>query len=454
MSDAYELGTAETFDKYSTPYNVLKTGKQTVQFSHDPSKSLTKRRYGYYSNNAFFDATNIASNEPSGTITISTTATGTDTARIRSAIAGQYVSQTLAKPGVGLDVDSANINYDADGYVSTSHGQIAVGAGWHDGSSGGWGAAENGGPIQTFLGRVYTPTGAEAVCISDGNHVHGSPVPQPQWNLDDLSGQDDADNPSGVQLRPDDGVINNFPYTWYAFGALFDGIVPPEEDEEVLSHKFVPDSSSLDRSNLTPMVILDNDGTATAMSAELGGMQFSVYGADIKGGEGGEDRGTEMTRLTGTNANGFISDTVVVNNESIDVNAEPGKPALAVKRETGVRDVAFRIEELGVEPDTNVYIIAWDEYDPATALDGTFRQPNKPRNTEESLLEVNTTCTTYTPTQAVQRGWDKVKGANDADIAPVSTTDEIPIDATRVYTLVNDGSAGDAEILVRGIEGY
>ena len=450
MSDAYELGTAELFEQFATPYNKLQTAEQTVQFYHDPSKNLNRRRYGFYSNNTLFDNA-FYTNSPDGLIDISTTATGTDTARTRSSVAGQYVGHTIATPGVGIDIDSANVSYDADGYVQLSHGQIAVGAGWHDGSAGGWGV---GGPVQTFIGRVYSSTGVDAVCISNGQHVFGSPVSQENWNIDDLSGQDDADNPSGVQLRPDEGSIGNWPYSWYGFGALFDTEVAAETDGTIYTHKFTPDGATLDRPNLAPMVIVDNDGTASSLSVEMGGMQYTSTGVDLKGGEGGENRGTEVTRLTGANANGFIADQVGVTNESIDPNAEPGKPAMAIQRASPRRDLPLRIEQITAQPDTSIYILAWDEYEPGTALDGTFRDPNKPISATESEIQVNTTCTTYTPTTAVMRGWDKVPGGNQEDLVPVATRDEIPIDATRVYSLVHDGSAGDAEITLRAIEGY
>lgn len=451
----YELGTAETFRDFATPFDALKIAEQQVQFAIDPSKGLSRRRYGWFSDNSLFDTTYFDDDTPTGTIAIDTGATSTDTARLRSALAGQYVSQTLAQPGLGLEVDSNIVEYDADGYVSLTNGIIALGAGWHDRSQGGWGVAANGGPIQTFLGRVYDTTGAYAVLVANGQHLGNSPVPQDQWSEDVMNGADDADNPSGRQLRPDDGQISNWPYTWYAFGALYDAIIDPATDKPIAHHQFNVPRSSFDRPNLTPMVVLDNDGTASELAVDVGGVQFALYGADIEG-EAGEERALEPSRVTSANATGFISDQVAYTDEAIDPNAQIGKPVLAIRRESGVRDLTIRMDGLKPEPENDIYLYAFDEYDPATALDGTFREPNEPRHSSETHAEVNTTCTSYTPTTAVARGWDKAttEKKNERTLVQVATDDRIPVDATRVYTAVHDGTTTDAEVHARAVEGF
>jgi uncharacterized protein YgbK (DUF1537 family) len=94
----------------ATPFDALKTATQNVQFAIDPSKGLTKSRYGWFSNGSRFDSTFVG--EIPGAIEIETGTSGTDQARVRSAFAGQYVSQALAQPGQGVVLPNGLVTYD------------------------------------------------------------------------------------------------------------------------------------------------------------------------------------------------------------------------------------------------------------------------------------------------------------------------------------------------------
>lgn len=430
----------------ATPFDALKTATQHSQFAIDPSKGLTRRRYGYYSNNTLFDETLISEDDANGVLNITTTATSTDTARLRSALAGQYVSQSLAQPGIGIDIANANATVDANNHASISHGTIGIGAGWHDGTSGGWGV--NPGPIQTFLGLTYTSTGTNAVLISNGQHLADSPVPQSEWNIDPMDGT----GPSQEVLDPSSGYIYNMPYTWYGYGALYVGIIHPQKDHPLFFHKFTLDQASLDRPNIAPMVVVDNQGTASSLNVNVGGMQYALYGAQVSE-EGGEERATETTRV-GLN----VATAVVTANNAVDMNAEPGVPVVAFKREPPVRDLSLRLDELVATPDAPVWLFSWDEYDPATALTGAnFRDPYEPVTPEtETNIVVDTEATDYTPTLAVARGMDYVyTDKNTQSLEQISTDDRIPIDATRVITAVHAGTSATINpAQIRIVEGY
>lgn len=307
-----------------------------------------------------------------------------------------------------------------------------------------------GGPVNTFLGILIDDSGAQAVLISNGNHLGDSPVSQENWNKDEADGEEDSDNPSGLTYRPDNGYIYNFPYTWYAHGALFVGVIHPTKEKFVPFHRFNVNRSSLDRPNVTPMVMLDNGGVADSLSASLGGMQYVLYGA---GREASEERGVDTSRITNSN---FIGNQVVTNNEAIDPQEEVGVPIVAIRRKDGVRDIPVSAREIIPEVSDDIYVFAWDEYDIDTVLTGgTWREPHDTLFPAETKLEVNTDATDYTLGTAVARGWDKkdVSG-NKAESSFLETDDRIPIDATRVYTAVHAGTATDGEFKFRFVEGY
>lgn len=432
-------------EDYSTPFQAVKTAAQETQFALDPSKDLTRRRYAWHSNNALFDATYLSNNDANGTITLDTGGSSANTARIRSAIAGQYVSQTLAQPGIGLDIAPSNVSIDSDNLASLSHGTVALGAGWHDGSSGGWGV---GGPVQTFIGLKMDSGGVEAHLISNGSHIGDSPVPQSEWNLDPMDGT----GPSGEVLRPQDGYIYNMPYTWYAFGALFVGIIHPETDQPIFFHRFTVDNASFDRPNLPTLLVVDDNGVASSLRTELGGMQYALYGAQLSG-EGGEERATEASRTDYS-----VGTQAVTNNNSIDPVAEPGTPVVAIQRQGGVRDLSLRIDGIQANTDAPIYLFSWDEYDPATALSGAnFRDPNETVTpSSESKIKLDTAATDYTLTTAVSRGVDYLNTQkNQESFQTLPTDDRIPIDATRVITAVHDGASATVDpAQVRVVEGY
>lgn len=448
MTEAYEIGSAELFRDLATPYDAIKTAEQAVQFTIDPSKGVNKRRYHWFSNNTLFDESFVSSDDGRGVINLDTTTTGTDTVRIQSSLAGQYISHTLAQPGLGFDVDTSNISYDSNNLTQLSHGQMALGVGWHDKTTGGWGV---GGPVNTFLGILLEDDGAKAVLVSNGNHLGNSPVSQSDWNMDKMDGSETSDNPSGLTFKPDNGYIYNFPYSWYAHGALYVGVIHPSENKFVPFHKFVVDRSSFDRPNVCPMAILDNGGVNSQLSGSLGGLQYVLYGGSEVDSE---VRGVDTSRITPSN---YIGTQVVTNNEAVDPSSEPGVPLIAVRRESGVRDTAVSAEEVIPETAGDVYIFAWDEYDETAITGGTWRVPHDTLQPRETRLEVNTGVTGYTPSsKAVARGWDKhVVSGNKSESSFLDTDDRIPIDGIRIYSAVNaDGTATDGEFKFRFVEGY
>jgi len=378
-----------------TPYGARKTAELNVQFSIDPSFGLSKHRYGWYSDGVFFDRTHF---DTSGSrIGITTSATdGTSSARIRSAYPGQYISHTVAEPGLGAEINESNVERDADNLVSLTHGEIS---------------------FEVSSIETDTGTGINAHGISyesdatyhqvrvDGQDV--AKVPQEDWNIDTMDGSGDLDNPSGLTLEPEGGYVYQFIYTWYGEGAMILALQDPDNGIIPLN-SYVPTGSAnppVTSPNLPVQVVIQNQGTADSLGATVGGMQFATHGS---GDLATTTRSTEEARHPPA---GFISENTTLIDESVDPYQTTLAPLIAARRnserevEKGLR---LEVDNVLVNVQSDIYAFIFDEFDPAGAnLDGTFSYPRSRNGTEgESEILTNTTCTTYSPTsESVLRGF-------------------------------------------------
>lgn len=438
MSDKDPVYPAET------PFGPTKTAEQIVQLAIDPSFGLTRKRYGWFSNGTLFDESLLSDVEAG--IRLETTATGSDEVRLRTAYAGQYISQALAQPGMGYVFDPDVINIDSNGYVSLTHGEAYFGGFWWDSS--------NNYP-DTGLGYHYDTNGLEFFAKSLGSHIGDSPWNQDEWSRDPYNGS----GKSGNTHKPDNGQVINWPYTWYNEGP-FGGAELDKELNQIKEQvrKKVDGRASFDTPNVPIQTVVRNGGTATSMGVEIGGMQFTTYGA---GREEIQRRPTDESRTTGSS--GYISNQRATTDNAIDPSGEPGKPLVSFQRSDGNEDLELRsnyIRCAAVSDD--IYIYAWDEWEPNTALTGqNFDDPTTPNNAgKETKILTDTVATDYSPSTAVFRGMKPFNsGTNNVDKADLTKSDidvRTPIGAARVYTAVNkNGTNADASPFIVGIEeGY
>lgn len=408
-----------------SPFGARKTAPQFTQLSIDPSQGLTRKRYGWWSNGTLFDET-LFSDVESG-IRLETTATGTDEARIRSAYPGQYISQSVAQPGLGLVVDDANVEIDASGNISLTHGEIHAGAFYWD---------DAGDAPDTGLGWTWDASGWEFFIKSLGSHIGPSPIPQTAFGID----RGDGNDWSGRLLDPSHGYIWNFPHTWYNEGPLSGAWVNPTNNHiEELVRGVVNGRPSVDTPNLPIQLVARNAGTGQSLGVELGGMQYSTYGS---GRDDLERRGTDETRV----GDSLVTTQRTLTENAIDPTSEPGTPLISAQREAGREDLNLRSTRIRAKPvGGDIYIFAWDEYDPDTALTGaSFTDPISPNNVGlESHIVTDTQATDYAPEVAVFRGIEPFDGGTGNNVsAKDSDIDErIPIGATRVFTAVTEENA-------------
>ena len=420
-------GTENTEATHFSPFGGHKTSQQLVQLSIDPSFGLTRKRYGWWSNGTRFDET-LFSDVEAG-IRLETTATGTDEARIRSAYPGQYISQAVATPGLGTVIDSENVTIDSEGRVSLTHGEKYAGAFyWNDTTD----------EPETGVGYVWDTEGWRFFIKSLGEHIGPSPIPQAQFGFD--SGDDDGHR----IIDPSNGYVWNWPYTWYNEGPLGGAYLDPyDENIMTLVKAVVEGRPSTDTPNLPLQLVVRNAGTAESLGVELGGMQYTTYGA---GKEDLERRGTPETR----EEDSLISTTRVLSENAIDPDAEAGEPIVSARREDGFGDLTLRTTSAEVQPTEDIWLFAWDEWNPGTALTGaTFTQPVSPNNSgRETHLVTDTQATDYTPTVAAFRGMQPIDGGQTKkiDIRATEIDLRVPLEATRVYTAVLAGNTNAADL--------
>jgi len=432
-----DVGTPASEQTASTPYRARKTAPQTVQFSISPDAPVSKKRWFYASNGIDFDKTNVDGRP--GEIQLSTTATGSDTARLRTAISGEYVSHALAEPGQAIRIPEAYLQYAADGVVRLSHGRILWGAFTYDRASK---------TIENGLGLALDNSGLQAFLRSESAHVDGSPAIQREWNRDTVLNPGEG----AGELSLSAGLTWNEPYTWYNANPLSIGYVDAQLDRFRAVHQFRPDTSpTMGTPNLPIQFIVDNQGTASPLACYPGGVQYSTFGATRAG------RNTRRTPTGRTTENQYIDTPAMSTNNAINPFAEPGVPLLAVRRR-GRDTMPLNSDTLEIRPTNDIYVFVWDEYDAETALTGAnFRRPHADDTGDESQVEVDTEATAYSLETAVLREALPLKGADttDVEVADERTGNAIPDRATRLVTAAHRGNAADADpIRARLAEGY
>ena len=415
----------------TTPFGPATTAGQEVQFAIDPSRGLTRQRYAWRSSGTLFDSSRFS--EVEAGIRIALGPTGSHEARIRSAFAGQYVSQALANPGVALVVDDSNVT-TSNGQTQLSHGEIYFGAFW-------WDSAND--QVDTGLGYMFDSSGWEFFIRSQGSHLGDSPIAQT-----DFIEPYDGTGQSNKVKTPADGFVGNWPYTWYNEGPLGGGILDKDANDVVEQvQEAVTGRPSIDTPNVPTQIVVRNAGTGSALGVELGGMQYTTYGA----------AGAPETRDTYGADEPSSANVTTGTNDPIDPTGETGDPIFAVERESNERDLELRLDEFRAQTDNEAILYFFDEYDYATAtgadssLESTFRF-----NSEETKTQLDRSATSYSPETAVFRGMKKITssgGLFDA-VTEADIEDRIPIDATRVVTGVNTGTNATVKYVAQMAEGY
>lgn len=436
------IGNQDQFEKalstFSTPFDSITTASQNLQFAIDPSRGLSKLRYNWHSNGELFDST-FFTESPEG-IRLETGSGADDIARIHSSYAGQYISQSLAKPGIGAFVPSGNSELDSDNRVSLQHGAVYVGAFW-------WDSAAN--EVRTGIGYVWDTDGWRFFVKSNGDHIGNSPIPQSEFTEDSFDGT----GRSGQIHDPPIGYVYNFPYTWYNEGPFEAGYLSKVQNRYEASTLLSVEGPSTETPNFPVQMVVYNDGDTEPTTAELGGMQYSTYGA---GRSAVPFRETDESRFT---PSGYIDSQYSTTENAIDPRASVGRPLISIQRQDGERDLNIKLQEIVAQVfDDDVYLYQWDEFDPESTLTGaSFSIPNSSNGLESRIL-TDTQATDYTPDPQTSlfRNYRRFIGGQSNNKAAASSQNvdvRLSIDATRVITAVNeDGTSASMEPIICRIE--
>lgn len=446
MSIGMQKQVEKAIARFSTPFKSQLTAEQETQFSIDPQNGLTRRRLIWYSNDSLFDKS-LFSEVESG-IRLETTASGSDEARIKSSISGQYLAQSLAVPGVGLVVDDSNTSLDDNNHNSLSHGEVYAGAFW-------WDDAND--QVDTGVGYKWDSSGWYFFVKSLGDHLGDSPVAQSDFSKDKLDGGGE----SGQVVDIGEGFVANFPYTWYNQGPFEAAVLDKQTNElEETNRVGVYGRSSIATPNLPTQLVVRNAGTAESLGVELGGMQYTTYGASF---DDVEARETDETRIT---SNGYIAPAKAMSENAVDPTSEPGVPLISFKRddtvsaENSARDQAVAVQEVEVRAVSNdIYMYQWDDWNAESNLTGQdFTNPVTPNNAgEESHILTDTQATDYSlGGNVLLRSVRFFEGGTNNKVGDERSERidaRLASGATRVITAVQDGStAADVDPIIAKIE--
>lgn len=416
-----QSGVGRYFDEQSSDYHDHHVAELDIQFKADSSFGLSKQRYGWYSNDTIFDSTFFS--ETDGLIRMTTSATADDSARLRSAYPGVYYPHTAADASLGMRIPSQHLQYDADNYVSLTHGEISAEiVEWNESTDSGQNAAG----FSFEADAVYVQVRAN----DENTHF----VPQEEWNVDPMDGT----GPSNDVLQPEDGLIYNVTYSWYGFGNFCFQVYSKETGRMQTVHVTRTEGGpSINTPNMPIQVTVENKGTADGLGADVGGMVFATHGtSNTKETE--EARTLEVVRHTTTS---YIGTNATFNNNSIDPFAEPGVPLVSIRRDESDLEsrvsLNMQIIDAFCNATSNMYLILWDEYDDSGLTNSNFRSPDTSEPSETRVL-VDTEATDYTPSSSANiRGIQFLGTGNQStEFQTGDASTRIPLEATLVLTAV------------------
>lgn len=181
---------------------------------------------------------------------VSTTASGADSAILESALRGRYEPGFAGEAGIGVRIPTAPTGT-----------QIAR-----------WGMfdTENG----AFFGSTSTNV---FVAIRRGGV--DTVINQSAWNVDPLDGT----GPSGATLSLAKGNIYQVVFTWYGYGVIEFRVVLPDPttlaQEVITVHRYSPTAqTSIIDPNQPLRAEVDNAGTAASFNLFVGGRQYNIIG--------------------------------------------------------------------------------------------------------------------------------------------------------------------------------
>lgn len=299
-------------DATSNPLPVEIIGSERTQFGEVKTAARTpiielNSSYGQSLLRDIVTETNTGTvADGSGEIVISTGATASSVARIKSADAGRYIPGYAAEVGTGVRFPTAPTgNHEAQ-----------------------WGGRNVGETDGFFWG--YDATGVYIARL-DGGVVLGK-VYQSSWNIDVADGT----GTSGITLDMTAGNIFQIDFTWYGYGQIVWNIVAVQgrSQEPVPVHQIkVAGAPSTEDPNLQVFGQVINGATASDFTGYVGGRQYSIVG-----------RYRPSYRFSGEYRAAIATSTT-------------SKPTVTFKSKTAFRSRSIKVDMMDIIPATKAVIV-------------------------------------------------------------------------------------------------
>lgn len=340
----------------------------------------------------------VVSTTGGGTVTntsteyqVSTTAGGTDTAVLESALRGRYEPGFAGEAGIGIRIPNA-----------PTGNQVAR-FGMFDSQNG------------AFFGTNSTDI---FVAIRRGGA--DTVINQSAWNVDPLDGS----GPSGATLDLTKGNIFQVVFTWYGYGIIEFRVVLPNPatgaQDVVTVHRYTPSGqTSIIDPNQPLRAEVDNGGTEAAFDLFVGGRQYNIIG-----------KYKTVNRVT--------SERRTVNNVGTTLIPVISFTRKAVFPASSARpnSVSVSLEKVSIisTADLSFQILL------GGTIDGTYANYPTPTTIipdSETALLVNTTCTTITGGEVIFQGLTSGTANNNRVLASQALLDfELPIGETVTLAVV------------------
>lgn len=377
----------------TTPFHERRVVIKSPQLVLNSDLPLSERRDDITENN------NATITQQDGEYRLRATADANSEAILRTRQRGNYLTGSVMDPGMGIRVPSQPTG---DAYVRWGYKDDNDGIFYH-----------------------YDATGIYVVIHRAGTEV--VKVEQANWNKDNLNGNNGSDNPSGASLDLSDGLLFQFPFTYYGYGGIQweIGVETRFGDYELISVHQVKmrGSASMEEPNL-PLTVEVNSGTSSQqLDVFVGGRQISPLGTNDN-----TARSVGAYRL---------------NVGSIGTSF---RPMVSFRHKTGYEQVLIRLSGLTIIPDADMIV--------EVQRNGSLTSPNFTTPGNHTAAEIATewdiaATATYTNGETLYE--DFVAGGNKGIIAsadlprrPISELDTVTLALRRV-----SGTNGTASALFR-----
>ncbi|QGU00157.1 hypothetical protein SYNTR_1563 [Candidatus Syntrophocurvum alkaliphilum] len=340
----------------------------------------------------------------SGTVTnnateyvVSTTADGTDSAILESALRGRYEPGFAGEAGIGVRIPNMPIG-----------NQVAR-----------WGLFDN-------QNGFFFGVDSNDIFVVIRRGGVDTEIPRSAWNVDPLDGT----GPSGATLDLSEGNIYQILFTWYGYGTIEFQVVLPNPttlaQKVITVHRYVPIGlTSIIDPNQPLRAEIDNDGTSESFDLFVGGREYTIIGKYTPTFRVTSERRT-VTNVTST-LRPVIS---FVRKAEFPATGRPNS-------------VQVELEEINIISTTELsYQVLL-----GGTIDGAFETfPTVTTNipNDETALLVNRTSETITGGEVVFQGVTAGGGFFSRVVATAELLDfTLPIDATVTLAVADIGASGN-----------